>query len=605
MTRNSQKYTCPVLRLLALLLAAAMLLCGCMGSGTPTPESPDTAVTPDKPGNPDPPDDPDAVYTVGEYDLVSFGKMPYHRPDMTALELLFNDTADFADAATDQDSAELNKKLSLCWDAYDEYYTMEALAMLRSDIDQTDEFYAGEYDFFLTNDVYVEDWLDTTLIACACSDAFVPPSRLAGYTAEDSEPYTDRALELMEQEGVLLRDYWQVMMLDDVEIDGRVQSYSDYISSPFITSEAYQAANLAYCRACNEQAAPIFIELIKVRRALAEELGYDSYEDYQYETFGRDYTPEQVRTYLDSVADQVSDYYRDFMAADPYDCIYYSPLSASRLMELLEKTTSHMGDKVTDACAFMKEYHLYDVSASKNKAPGAYTVYLSSYEAPFCYLGAYGDVEDFLNLTHEFGHFCDSRVNSNTTASLDLAETYSQGMANLALLKSKEVISADGYRNLLLMHLLANLAIFAEQTAYADFECRVYDLPDEELTVENVNALALACARRFGADASSDDDAIYAVYWSQVTHLFEQPYYVISYCLSADAAIQIAEKELNEPGAGVACYENILDWKYGDFLAELERVGLVSPFAPGRAAHNLALAESLVENELRGLLPAA
>jgi oligoendopeptidase F len=253
----------------------------------------------------------------------------------------------------------------------------------------------------------------------------------------------------------------------------------------------------------------------------------------------------------------------------------------------------------------MKEYRLYDVKASANKAPGAYTIYLPCYEAPFCFLGAYGDVEDFLDLSHEFGHFCDACINSNTTASLDLAETYSQAMANLALLKSKETISADGYRNLLLLHLLSNLGIFAEQTAYADFECKVYALPDEELTVENVNALALDCACRFGAASSAGDDELYAVYWSQVTHLFEQPYYVISYCVSADAAIQIAEKELNEPGAGVACYEDILNWKDGDFLAELERVGLVSPFDPGRAAHNLALVESLVESELGDYLDAA
>lgn len=596
MTRNDLTSRRRLPRLLALLLAAAMLLGGCAGGKTPSP-------TPGKPDTPVTPDDPDAGYTVGNYDMVAFDKIPYHRPDMTALELLFNETADFADAAREQDSRELNRRLSLCWDAYNEYYTMEALAMLRSDIDQTDEFYAAEYDFFLTNDVYVEEWLDTTLIACACSDAFVPPSQLAGYTAEDSEPYSERALELMAREGVLLRDYWQVMMLDEIELDGRVQSYSDYVASPFITAEAYREANLAYYRACNSAAAPIYIELIKVRRALAAELGYDSYEEYQYESYARDYTPRQVRTYLDSVAVEVPEFYRGFMAGDPYSRIYYAPLSADRLMALLGQATSHMGGKVTDAFDFMKQYHLYDAEASSRKAPGAYTVYLSSYDAPFCFLGAYGDMEDFLDFSHEFGHFCDSRVNSNATSSLDLAETYSQAMANLALLKCRDLLSPDSYRNLLLMHLLSTLSIFAEQTAYADFESRVYALPEEELTVENVNALALECARRFGA--SPEDDEVSAVYWCQVTHLFEQPFYVISYCVSADAAIQIAELELNEPGAGVACYEDILDWDGGTFLAELERVGLVSPFAPGRAGHNLALAESLVESELGGLLPAA
>lgn len=598
MTRNRWKPNRPALRLLALLLA--LLLCGCAGN---KPAQPSGDVPDDKPNTE--PAVPAASYTVGDYDLVAFDKMPYERPDMDALEELFTSTTAYAGEATSQDSRTLASRLNLCWDAYDEFYTLETLAMLRSDIDQTDEYYAGEYEFFMAADVKVEEWLDQLLTACAASDAKVSSSLLAGYDQEGSEPYSARALELMAQESALLRDYWKAMMLDDVELDGRVQSYNDYIADPFISDEAYNTANLAYYRACNEATVPIYIELVKVRRALAEELGYDSYEEYQYAAFGRDYTPAQVRAYLDSVADEVSDYYRAFMATDPYSRVSYTHLSASRLMELLGQATAHMGDRVTDAYDLMKTYRLCDLSASGNKAPGAYTVYLDSYEAPFCYVGAYGDVEDFLEFSHEFGHFCDAFVNYNATESLDLAETYSQAMANLALLKSRELFSEDTYRNLLLMHLLSNLSIYAEQAAYADFESRVYQLGDEELTVENVNALALDCARRFGAAASVEDEELCALYWTQVTHLFEYPFYVISYCVSADAAVQIVELEMDEPGAGIACYEDILDWKDGDFLAEVERVGLVSPFDPGRAAHNLELVETIMENQLGDYMDAA
>lgn len=593
---NPHKMMHSARRLFALALAMTLLLCGCAGGkSAQTPGN-----TPD-----DTPAVPAAAYTVGDYDLMAFDKMPYERPDMDALEELFTSTTAYAGEATDQDGRTLASKLNLCWDAYDEFYTLETLAMLRSDIDQTDEYYAGEYEFFMENDVKVDEWLDQLLTACAASDAKVSSRLLAGYDQSGSEPYSDRALELMAKEAGLLRDYWKVMMLDDIELDDRIQSYNDYISNPYISSEAYQAANLAYYRACNEAAAPIYIELVKVRRALAEELGFDSYEAYQYASFGRDYTPAQVRDYLDGVADEVSDYYREFMAADPYSMVSYISLSASRLMELLGQATAHMGDSVTDAYALMKEYRLYDVSATARKAPGAYTVYLNSYEAPFCYVGAYGDVEDFLDFSHEFGHFTDACVNYNATQSLDLAETYSQAMANLTLLESRELLSEHTYRNMLLLHLLSNLSIYAEQTAYADFESRVYQLGDEELTVENVNALALDCARRFGADASVGDEEICALYWVQVTHLFEQPFYVISYCVSADAAIQIVEMEMNEPGKGIACYEDILDWQEGTFLAEVERVGLVSPFAPGRAEHNLALVESIMDDGLSDYLNAA
>jgi len=587
---NRSKTRVRALRLFALALALTMALCGCADSAAPS-----TDVL----------RKPEVSYKAGKYDMVPFAEMEYRQPDMAVLEELFNATTDYAKKATSKNRHTLTSLLELCWDAYDEFYTMETLAMLRSDIDQSDEEWASAYEFCQSNEVKVEQWLDQLLIACAASDAPVASRLLAGYDQGENAPYSDRTLELMDRESSLLRDYWRAMMLDEIEVNGRTVSYNEFIADPLISEADYDAANLAYYRACNETTAPIYIELIKVRRELARELGFDSYEEYQYATFARDYTPAQVHDYLDGVADEVSAYYRELMDSDPYSLVSYDTLSPQRLLDLLEEATAGMGKTVTKSFAFMKDYHLYDVSATSKKAPGAYTIYLDSYEAPFCYVGAYGDVEDFLDLAHEFGHFADARCNYNATTSLDLAETYSQAMANLALLKSRDLLDEDSYHNLLLLHLLSNLSIFAEQTAYAEFESQVYELDDADLTVENLNALALSCARRFGSVASVDDEALCAIYWTQVTHLFETPFYVISYCVSADAAVQIVEKELETPGAGIACYEDILDWEEDAFLSEVERVGLVSPFAPGRAAHNLELVGSIMENSLGDLLNAA
>jgi hypothetical protein len=530
--------------------------------------------------------------------------MEYTRPDMDALEALFSSVTGFAETATRRDGDALTEKLSRCWDAYDEFYTMDTLAMLRSDIDQSDEAAAAEYEFCQSSEVLMDAWLDALLAACANSEAPVPSNLLAGYDQGDVEPYTDRQLELMGRENELLMEYWRAMMLDEIRLDGRTVSYTEYISDPRITSEEYRTANLAYARACNETAAPVYVELIKVRRAMAEEFGYGSYEDLQFDTFARDYTPDQVHRYLDDVASAVAGFSAGLMDQDPYSLVSYDPLSATSLLNLLRRSIADMGEPVIGAYDLMKTYRLYDVSASVNKAPGAYTVYLDSYDVPFCFLGAYGDVEDFLDLSHEFGHFVDAYVNYNATASLDLAELYSQAMANLTLLKCRDLMSEGSYRNLLLLHLLSNLNVFTEQAAYADFETRAFQLPDEELTVETLNALALACAERFGAVTPGEEE-LSSLYWAQVSHLFEYPFYVISYCVSADAALQIAELERDDSGTGVACYEGILDWAEDAFLSELARVGLESPFSPGRPARALALAEAILEEDLAEMLNAA
>ena len=559
--------------LLALLLILTALLTGCGGSAART-------------------NGEDGLYRSGDYELTAFDKMTYTRPDMDALEALFSATTQCAQEASAGDRSKLTDLLERCWDAYDEFYTMETLAMLHNDIDRSDAYWEEEYSFCWEHDVLLEQWLDETLIACAASEASVPSRLLAGYDQGDSEPYSDRALELMNRESALLQDYWHVTELDEIQLNGRTVSYLDTISDPLISSADYTAANLAYSNAFNEAAAPIYADLIRTRRALAEELGFDSYEEYQYLLYARDYTPDQAASYLEQVSAVIAPYYREFMASDPYGHITYNTLSSPRLLSLLEQSVEQLGDTAAEALSLMKKYHLYDVTASDRKSPGAYTVYLDSYEAPFCFLGAYGDVEDLLDLAHEFGHFTDAYVNYNGTGSLDLAETYSQAMANLVLLRLRDSLSDSSYHNLLLLHVLSNLSLFAEQSAYADFESQAYQLSDEELTADNLNALALDCARRFGADASDPDTA--ATYWAQVNHLFEQPFYVISYCVSADAAIQIAQREMEEPGAGITCYEDILDWHEDAFLSEVERVGLESPFAPGRAQSNLELVEDLL-----------
>ena len=620
MEHRNKKRRPAAARLLALALVLILTLCGCHKQLTPelpdvTPSAsvspsvspsapPDASATPDSSAEPDTSAEPEALYQPGEYKMVPFGEMTYVRPDMAALEKLFDACRDCASTAGKDDGEALEDLLETCWDAYDEFYTMEVLAMLRHDIDQTDEYYAEEYDFCWTNDVKLEEWLDRTLIACAASDAPVSGSLLAGYDQGENEPYSDRALELMEREGALVSDYWDVLSLDEITVNGKTVSYIDTVTDPSVDTATYNAALSAYNRACNEAATPIYIELIKVRRELAAELGYESYEQYCYDGFARDYTPDQVRTYLDDMASAIADYYTGFMETDPYSRVSYDYISSSDLLELLESAIADMGETATGAFTFMKDYDLYDVSASYDKAPGSYTIYLDSYDAPFCYLDAYGDVEDLLDLAHEFGHFADAYCNYNATTSLDLAETYSQAMANLALYKCRELLDREDYENLRLLHILSTMSTFTEQSSYAAFESAAYRLSDEELTVENLNSLALECDRRFGVVASGGEE-LSRLYWAQVSHLFESPFYVISYVVSADAAAQILEREVREPGAGVAVYEDILDWREDAFLSELQRVGLESPFEPGRNARNMELVRTILEAGVPGFQPDA
>lgn len=72
--------------------------------------------------------------------------------------------------------------------------------------------------------------------------------------------------------------------------------------------------------------------------------------------------------------------------------------------------------------------------------------------------------------------------------------------------------------------------------------------------------------------------------WIDVQHFFIAPFYVISYCISNDAALQVYQTELTK-GTGLETYRTLMGLSSGNtILALLEEAGLTSPFEKGRMA---------------------
>lgn len=65
-------------------------------------------------------------------------------------------------------------------------------------------------------------------------------------------------------------------------------------------------------------------------------------------------------------------------------------------------------------------------------------------------------------------------------------------------------------------------------------------------------------------------------------HFFELPFYIISYPVSNDVAMQIYELEQREEGLGLSKYLEILPRDYEGLIDTVTAGGLSSPFEPGR-----------------------
>lgn len=532
-------------------------------------------------------------------DVPRFSDMEYTRQSTLALQ----NAVDAVEAALASGAAadEVTVLLDECYGEYYDFSTMYTIAEIRYLRELTDEYYSAEYAWCSENLSVVQQLMERLYTACATSGIADELEReyfwegfVADYGEGSTQLYTERAVQLMQLESELLNAYYDLSAQPQIVLDGETVDYAEYLAEA--EGAEYTRALNEYYRQYNARFAEIYIDLIKTRRALAEEMGYASYEVMQYASYERSYTPAEAAEFVAEVREKLVPLYEELMALKPSENIIYTYMSERRLLKTVGAAVKSIGGDVQEAFDFMRSHALYDLEQSNEKAAMSFTAYLESYDAPFIFISPYCDTEDILTLAHEFGHFLDKYHNYNAYESLDLSECFSQSMEYLVMGRLGGVLDGDELAMLRRIKLVSTLDTYVMQSSFAEFESRVYALSDSELTAEAINAISLDTAKEFGYyDGESED--YYAMSWTDITHFFEYPFYVISYAVSNDAAQQIYALELENAGAGLEKYLEMLPREYETLLDTLAVAGLASPFAPGRL--------DAVEKQLRAELAAS
>ena len=486
--------------------------------------------------------------------MVRFDDMEYVRPDLDALR------ADIAAAEEALDEGvpflKTRRLLDSCFDRYYSYYTMYTLADIRCCQDLTDEYYAAEYNWCGENFALVQQLFDELYYACAASsiaqeleEKYFWEGFREEYSDAESSYYTDLAVKLMQEESALIAEYRALSANPTIEREGVEENYLDVLWE--LEGEEYNQALVQYYEKYNQSFADIFIRLVDVRNRQADVLGFESYEQMQYYYyFERDYTPEQAAGYVADIREYMVPLYKEVMAASPYDQLWYNALSEKELLGVMDTVAGQIGGQVAEAFDFMCDYGLYDVSVSGKKAAMSFQTYLTDYEAPFLFLNPYGDTEDILSFAHEFGHYVDAYANYDAYETIDVAEVFSQAMEYLTLSRLDSAMEAEEAENVVRMKLLDTLELYVQQASFAEFESRAYALGAEALSVEVLNELSLELAREYGYFEEGYEE-YYAMSWCDITHFFEMPFYVISYPVSNDIAMQIYALEEEQSGQGL------------------------------------------------------
>lgn len=593
-------------KLLALLLTFALILgyTACSKpKDDPTPEPPSNSE--DNGGK-----NPTSTLTVAvpEYKdygrgTVNFDKLVYSRPNMQLLINSFDEVRALVEenavSVTEQIDAILKLEAPLS-----EVKTMYSLSEIYNNKDSSVEYWQGEYEYISTNYPRISKAVEDLLVACAKSSNRAEfENNYFGYSLEkytDGGIYSDEVVALMAEEARMESEYASLSTANvEIEYNGvdssirwkgtvdeviaMAQEHFKYDEASF--ERCLMAIDTYYIAARQKIENPLFVELIKIRRLIADELGYEDYHVLGYESMGYDYSAEQMRSMLQSIGRYTSP-----VAKELEYILFYSYFTTNvqprvnkiAMINTLYELYSKLGGDYKDAYSYMLQHGLYDIADEKsNRYNGAFTTYIDNNASPYLFMTASGFIRDYTTLAHEFGHFLDGYINNGVDASLTVSEISSQALELLTLTRLKNNIPAKNYEYLEYFTLYSFInSVLLTQSFYASFEHAVYQLEYDEINEEKlIEVIEDAYTEIFGEDTDMEFDLNIVT----IPHTFLYPFYVESYVASALVSLEIffIESDGSENiGEGFAIYESLIRRGTEElgFIEHLESVGLESPF---------------------------
>lgn len=509
----------------------------------------------------------------------------YYRYDMAE----FN--ADCERLAAGSDADEVAALYDKLYAEYETIYTLNAVAYIHYCDNVNDEYWAEENN---QSAVLCSDASDRFCAACRsvmdgpCADALRAhvgddvADGLAEYEAADAELTT-----LFDREQELISEYYSA--LDGInELEAEVQGqtwtvgeWNDGAGAELYDSDydGYLAVKSALQDAMNDGFAAIYLELVDLRKEIAEAYGYDDYIEFAYvNTYNRDYGKEEAESFCEQVRSLVSERYYDEVYNDLRT--YGSITAAMDTDELLTTLRSYAGQvdsAVVDAYDLMLENGLYDIdSIGEGRFGGSYVTELPSVNAAFLFSTTYGDDLDLRNLCHELGHFTHfTRVHNPNrlcySANFDLLEIHSNGL-ELLYTHFYDDIYGDTAQDMEYSELAGQLNTVVDGCIYDEFQRRVYEA--EDLRADDVSRLFREICASYGKYEDTQADAT----WTRVSHNFDSPFYYISYAASSLAALQLWDESCEDFDGAVADWLALVDADpyEGGYMEALADCGLSS-----------------------------
>lgn len=374
------------------------------------------------------------------------------------------------------------------------------------------------------------------------------------------------------------QEYYDMIMREEVK-DEETLNVENRINTLVTEYESTEPVYANYDKLAN-----IYIDLVNERNAYARKLlkpdgetYYANYLEYAYlNTFGRSYTPDEVadfRSYVYELLVPVS-YYTYGNMSNAY--LVDKAINADVLKSIIPEIIKNTAPQMINSWDYMMQKGLYDFDILDNKLNSAFVAEITNYDDGFMFIGNPSSlVHSTSTVIHEFGHYNeifakDKNKEGNGSSNYDLLETHSQAFELITLPAVENVIKkkyGNSYKNSYVFNLILNFiwsSLF--NSAVDEFEYIVYTADSETLTPSFISKTFKDCYKKYWPHDNS-----YSFY--QVSHIYTDPAYCISYAVSAIFSAEIWTQENN-----VEVYLDVVSYGGSNSLQTVyEAIGIPSP----------------------------
>ncbi|MBQ5431206.1 MAG: M3 family oligoendopeptidase [Lachnospiraceae bacterium] len=543
---------------------------------------------------------------------MKFSDMPYERIDFDrVLQDIKDLIADFQKATSSSAQFEVHKRF---YQLTNHVQTMLEIAMIRHDIDMTDEFYAKEQEY---NDEHTPAYTNLCVAyreQLLHSDYRKELEQIIGPVAFENirlaqQSVHEKLIPLMQEERKLEDGYNKLLATAQIPWNGQILNLS--LMTPYlhhkdrsVRKEAWEKYTAFFAQ--NQDAFDDYYDkLVKTRTQQGILMGHENYLPLGYARMQRNcYGRSDIEQFRKQVkkdwvpfAEKLHEKRRERLGLSSLSYIdegvYFrdgNPAPVKGPADILaagQEMYRQLSPETAKFMDFMCENQLFDVLGRKTKKTGGYMTYIPDHKAPFIFANFNGTSGDADVITHECGHAfqgflaAEDPILEHADITMETAETHSMSMEFFTE-PWMELIFGNRAKDYVTMHFLDSCLFIPYGTMVDEFQDICYSNPS--LSPADRRSVWRDLERQYKPhlDYTGNDYLASGGFWQKQHHIYDCPLYYIDYCIAQTNALQYKVWMDKDYKGAWDSYLKLCRLSASDFFDGLmKRSGLANPFEDG------------------------